>query len=255
MKSIIDYIKQYYKDVYLESMKDIFGDELPEYIIESANKEEYEDYILETLKSHNKTLLQDKLKKQFSKKYSFYFEDYDKSSDASSFDIISYQNISKDEDFKNLIQFFGYYISKTIKLDDEYKLIISPVFTDDANKLVYVKNHGKLYHFSSGEHVNEILTKGLRCKTPKCRYYPERIYAIASHKKLNIEDGVEFAKTVVNPYNIRKYGLYIFKIDLNKLSKDSYINFYKDDLMAEEDAVYTYNNIPAECISLVKIIK
>lgn len=252
MKSISDYIKQYYKDIYLESMKDIFGEDLPNYIIESAENETYNDFVLETLKTHDKFTLQKKLKQYFSKKYIFYFEDYDKSN-ASSFDIISHHNFSDDKDVINLIKFFGYYISKIINIDDnEYRIIISPIFTDNANELVYIKNHGKLYHFTTGKHVENILKTGLRCKNKKYRYFPERIYAFSSDKQIKeLKDIEQFTKKVVNPFKAKEFGIYIFKIDLNKLSRDSYINFYKDDLMLEDNAVYTYNNIPAECISLI----
>ena len=41
--------RQYERDCYLESMRNYFGDDLPNYIIESANNEEYKDFILESL--------------------------------------------------------------------------------------------------------------------------------------------------------------------------------------------------------------
>ena len=58
--------------------------------------------------------------------------------------------------------------------------------------------------------------------------------------------------TVINPFDAKKYGVYIYHIDLNKLTKDNYINFYSDDLMRDKSAVYTYNTIPANCIKLIK---
>lgn len=51
------------------------------------------------------------------------------------------------------------------------------------------------------------------------------------------------------------YGIYIYRIDLEKSKKGTYINFYADDMIDCEDAVYTYNNIPPECLRLIDIIK
>ena len=63
MKNIIDYIKkEYFDELYLEAMKDFFGDDLPDCVLESVKNNEYTDYILETLKSHNVDLLIKKIK-------------------------------------------------------------------------------------------------------------------------------------------------------------------------------------------------
>ena len=59
---------------------------------------------------------------------------------------------------------------------------------------------------------------------------------------------------VVDPEKAKEYGIYIYRIDLNN-KNGKHINFYEDDTMEYDDAVFTYNNIPAECITLVDIIK
>ena len=106
--------------------------------------------------------------------------------------------------------------------------------------------------FTTGEYVKEIENKGLRCKSSKYRNYPERIYLYASDKPLNkIPDIDKFIKTVTNPFDRQIYGLYVYRIDLSKMTSKTHINFYTDDCMNEEEAVYTYNNIPPECITRI----
>lgn len=182
MKDLITTIKtDYYKGIYLESMRDVFGDDLPSFVMESAENGTYIDYVLETLTTQG---------------------------------------------------------------------------AKDVNDMVYRKNHGKLYHFSSNPNSMEILRTGLRCKKSTYRDFPERIYLYSNDKPLDkIKDLENKISLVVDPFNARRYGVYVFRIDLNKMSDSGYINFYTDDMMGDNDAVYTYNNIPAKCIELVKEIK
>ena len=58
----------------------------------------------------------------------------------------------------------------------------------------------------------------------------------------------------MNLHEAEKYGIYIYRIDLNKSKNGTYINFYDDDIMHDKDVVYTYNNIPAECMRLVDVL-
>ena len=78
--------------------------------------------------------------------------------------------------------------------------------------------------------------------------FPERIYLYSKYK-LDSNDK-EFINKVTDPFKREKYGISIFKINLNKIGKD--ISFYTDDYMEEDEAVYTYTNIPSECISKIK---
>lgn len=256
MQNIIDYIKkEYFDSIYLESMRDFFGEELPECVIESAKNVEYTDYILETLKSHNVDLLIKKIKERFSKDHTIAIIDIvnDVEVKPTSFGIVSEVDLSNESDFNNLLKFFGYYLTQVKKPENGMCYhIISPNYTEDANDLVYKENHGKLYHFSTGKNASEIERTGLRCRSAKYRYYPERIYCYASDTKFNdLIDLYDKVMTVINPLDAKRYGVYIYRIDLNKLTKDSYINFYSDDLMRDESAVYTYNTIPANCIKLI----
>ena len=176
--------KEYCDNIYLESMKDYFGDDVPNCVYEAIESGKHIDYILEDLKTRE----------------------------------------------------------------------IIPISASAANDLVYVKNHGKLYHFCTGENANEIEKTGLRSKSGECGCLPERIYAYASCKNLNkIPDIYDKITKLVDSVDAEKYGIYIYRIDLNKSKKGTYINFYADDMNDGEDTVYTYNNIPPECLRLIDI--
>ncbi len=245
--------KGYCDEIYLESMRDYFGDDLPDCVYGSIETGDYADHILESLKSHDINLLKKKLKEMFVKEHpSLSF--VDSNDKGCAFWTISQTELDTDQ-LKNVLEFFGYYITQQHESDGEFYYAISPTYATDANDLVYVQNHGKLYHFSAGINSKEIERTGLRCKSATYRYFPKRIYAFASCKRLDgITDIIEKIEAVVDPMKAQRYGLYIYRIDLNKTGKMSSINFYTDDTMPDKDAVYTYNNIPAECITLVDVI-
>ena len=107
--------REYYDNIYLESMKDYFGDDVPNCVYEAIESGKQKDYIIEDLKTRK----------------------------------------------------------------------IIPISASAANDLVYVKNYGKLYYFSTGENAKVIEKTGLRSKSGECGCLPERIYAYASCKNLN----------------------------------------------------------------------
>ena len=238
--------------LYLESMKEYFGDDIPNAVYEAMQSGDYTDFILENLKSHDINLLCKKIKEKFGEN-DLSLEFVDINDKGSSFGMISRTKFDDDE-LKNLLDYFGYYITDCGKDDNWYHYTICPIYASDSNDLVYIKNHGKLYYFSTGENARE--ETGLRCKSAECRNYPKRIYAYASDKNLNkIPDLFDKIRLVVNLHEAEKYGIYIYRIDLNKSKKGTYINFYNDDIMHDKDAVYTYNNIPAECMRLVDVLR
>lgn len=255
MKQLSDFIKeyriydkqQYHQECYLNSMQDFFGDDLPEGFKDTLLDCDYKDYILESLTTHDVNLLKKKLKGEFKIEAEFVNDKNE------SLKIVCTNNLSDDNKFKSMIEVFGFYISKIEKQGELFDIMICPRYAKDANNIVS-KNHGKLYHFTAGEYVEEIETKGLRCKSSRYRKYPKRIYLYASDKHLDkIPDIDKFIKKVVNPYNIKHYGLTVYRIDMNKLNTKTYVNFYTDDCMEEEAAVYTYNNIPPECITKIDV--
>ena len=238
---------------YLESMKEYFGDDVPNGVYEAMRSGDYTDFILENLKSHDINLLCKKIWDMFGKDCPT-LEFLPMNHKNTSFQIVSYEELDNDE-LKNLLDFFGYYITDCGKDDNRYYYSISPIYASDANDLVHVKNYGKLYYFSTGENARDIEATGLRSKSGEDRYFPERIYAYASCKNLNkIPDIYDKMTKFVDPNEAKKYGIYIYRIDLQKSKNDTYINFYSDDIMHDKDVVYTYNNIPAECMRLVDVL-
>lgn len=238
---------------YLESMKEYFGDDVPNGVYEAMRSGDYTDFILENLKSHDINLLCKKIWDMFGKDCPT-LEFLPMNHKNTSFQIVSYEELDNDE-LKNLLDFFGYYITDCDKDDNRYYYSISPIYASDANDLVHVKNYGKLYYFSTGENARDIEATGLRSKSGEDRYFPERIYAYASCKNLNkIPDIYDKMTKFVDPNEAKKYGIYIYRIDLQKSKNDTYINFYSDDIMHDKDVVYTYNNIPAECMRLVDVL-
>ena len=257
MKQLSDFVKEYkiydaarhYRECYLNSMMDFFGDDLPEGFKESLINLEYKDYILESLTSHDVELLKNKLCAEFKDIERIEFL----TDKQQSIWIISKTDLTNDSKFNSMLEIFGYYITVNRTNGDLFSIAICPRYAKDAYDIVS-KNHGKLYHFTAGKYVGEIEKKGLRCKKSSYRDFPERVYLYASDKHLDkIPDIGKFIKTVVNPFDIKRYGLTVYRIDMNKLKSNTYINFYTDDYMDEEAAVYTYNNIPAECITKIDV--
>lgn len=238
---------------YLESMKEYFGDDVPNGVYEAMRSGDYTDFILENLKSHDTNLLCKKIWDMFGKDCPT-LEFLPMNHKNTSFQIVSYEELDNDE-LKNLLDYFGYYITDCGKDDNRYNYSISPIYASDANDLVHVKNYGKLYYFITGENARDIEETGLRCKSGEDRYFPERIYAYVSCKNLNkIPDIYDKITKFVDLNEAKKYGIYIYRIDLQKSKNDTYINFYEDDIMHDKDVVYTYNNIPAECMRLVDVL-
>lgn len=255
MRQLSDYIVEqtthykndYDRECYLNSMIDFFEDDLPEGFSKSVNNLEFKDYILESLTTHDVNILKQKIEHEFPDIECNFINDK-----KQALQIISNVDLSCDETLKNLVNVFGFYISKTNKSKNLFVIDICPTYAKDAHKIVS-DNHNKLYHFTAAKYAEEIETKGLRCKSSSYRKYPERVYLYASDKPLNkIQDIDKFIKLVTSPYDRRDYGLIVYRIDLSKMTTKTHINFYTDDCMEEENAVYTYNSIPPECITKIE---
>ena len=264
MKQLKEYIYKQFSDfdsirrLYIEDVKEYFNNDIPKYLIEKLNSEEYVyDYILENLKSHNTKQLQDKILDKFSDKYNdIEFEKLTPKKekyDIKGFILVSHnylEEILNNEEFNNLLKFYGYYITDKTRT----KLAIIPIYPENVSDFVYKENKGILYHFTSGKYVDEILNKGLRIKKSSYREYPERIYLYScGYKKIkDIPNIKKFINKVVSFSDKKRFGLSVFRIDLNRI-RGSNIEFYTDEYMDEKEAVFTYNNIPPECITKVNI--
>lgn len=269
MKNIKEFLNKYSADAlskneyYHEQLIDFFGNDIPK----KYNKlyENYNllnnEFILETLKSHDSKKLQDKLQKEYKDiefsdysgddKKSFYMilsNDYnvwDFYNDAKRLDA-DYDNIEK---FNNILNFYNYYVSYKQKIDNKWSLFIEPRYSDNITSKIF-NSHVSLYHFTDSKSAESILKNGLRCKKSKYREFPERIFLWATNKKLedNLEELYKFILTVGN---ISK--LYNNELSILKIKNNGKFDIYNDTAMTQDEAVFTYENIPSEYIKEIKV--
>ena len=92
---------------------------------------------------------------------------------------------------------------------------------------------------------------GLRIKRSYYRKFPLRIYLYAT-PKLSLDNDTrikDFAHKIVNKLKAeREGGIAVIRVNLNKCYNDI-MRFYKDTSMKEDGAIFTYNNIPPECLT------
>ena len=75
------------------------------------------------------------------------------------------------------------------------------------------------------------------------------MYATPKLSILNDKNIKDFAYKIVNKLKAeREGGITVIRVNLNKCYNDV-MRFYKDTSMKEDEAVFTYNNIPAECLT------
>jgi len=271
MKTIKDFLKEKHniydieywsKENYLlDNINDFFNGDIPDYIKEKLINDEVVDYVYENLKSHDVEKLKEKLKKEYGDEISF--QDYSGKEKKSFIVILNNGNLldfynpdnSKNANFKRIdkfntiLSFYNYYVS----YNDEYKgkkyLFIEPRYSDNVTEEIF-NSHKYLYHFTDKKSGRSILEVGLRAKKSKYREYPERIFLYATDKK--IEDDKEnickFINKVCNLFNVRRYGISILKIENN-----GKIDLYNDTAMEENEAVFTYENIPYQYIKKVNV--
>lgn len=227
------------------------------------------DYILESLNSHNKEDLQKKILKFFNE-YNIQFINWFKQDDLYnklSFqlfipNVYTYSLLTTDK-FLNLLNFYGYYLSQKFIITNKNKHIfnkfkglgtyytISPTWSDNVNDLVYNKNKGVLYHFTLKNNLDSILKNGLRIKSVNDKI-PKRLYCYSSlfnikHNNIWDDNIMSFVKDIFTENQLNK-GISVFKI---KLPINYYIDFYTDDIMQDNNAVYTYTNIPNKYLTYI----
>ena len=225
-----------YKNVLLE----YFGEFDKEVCLE-------EDYILDNLNTHDS----EKLKSKILDIANVEFEDYS-SGKIQSFSVLCASkedaiSLVDNEKFKNLIEFFNYFVSE-IK---DNRIFIEPVYSEDRSKYVFNDCKGICYHVTTNERAEKIMKTGLRTKRSYYRKFPSRIYLYATPKLSLVNDThiTDFVHKIVNKLKAeREGGISIIRVNLNKCYNDV-MRFYKDTSMRENEAVFTYNNIPAECLT------
>lgn len=242
MKTLSDYMTHSSKRAeyshYHESVCDFFGRELDP---EAMNADT--DYILETLNSHDPHKLQDKLYKEFNDEYHVTFKDYtDKS-----FHVVTdkYRELAHNKKFKSLLEYYGYYLSEV-----EWKIRALFIEATYSTKIDIHEYHDKCYHFTYSDNAESILRNGLRIKNETYRDYPERIYLYRTNERLfdgdELNDDVKsFCQKILGTDT----GIAILRIDLSHVHN---IPIYRDTAMKEDEAIFTYHNIPAKFIKLIK---
>lgn len=221
----------------LENVKEYFGESIPDSLESQIKEGIFPDYILENLSTHDVDLLIKKLKSVYP---DIKIDKAAQGERLKNGGIIVYNHYEEDE-FYDLIEFYGY----DVTLSDSRKAFINPVKADRADELVYVKNHGQLYHFTTQNKVESILKNGLRIKEGTYRYFPHRIYLYTTNKSIMEVEGIEkFMKEVTGEDNIKNVA--ILKVNLHNHK----IPIYHDETM-EEGAVYCYNSIPSSFIKQV----
>ena len=249
---------------YWEQALDFFDNDVPSKYVDLYKKYELlsNEFIYENLQTHDAEKLKEKLKKEYNDLIGFH--DYNGESKKSFYIILSdYANINefakkyaKTENefehvdkFENILSFFNYYISFIEYQNNAWTLFVEPRYSDEISRQIY-DEHLYLYHFTDKESAKSILENGLRCKKSSYRYYPERIFLYATKKKINInnEDTKEFIDKVINHSKVKKYGLSILRI-----RNDGTYRIYNDTAMKDDNAVFIYENIPAEYIKEINI--
>lgn len=206
-----------------------------------------EDYILDNLNTHDA----EKLKSKILDITNVEFEDYS-SSKLKSFSVLCASKeeairLTENEKFKNLIEFFNYFTSEVI----DNRIFVEPVYSEDKSKYVFTDCKGICYHITTQERAEKIMRTGLRIKRSYYRKFPSRIYLYATPKLslVNDENIKDFAYKIVNKLKAeREGGIAIIRVNLNKCFNDV-MRFYKDTSMKENEAVFTYNSIPPECLT------
>lgn len=267
MKTIKDFLKdkhnpfdiEYWsKENYLlENINDFFSNDIPDIIKERLKNDEYVDYVYENLQSHDAEKLKKKLKKEYGDEIDF--QDYSGKDKKSFVIILNNGNIEdfynpgntneKIEKFNNILSFFNYYVSYNDEDRGRKYLFIEPRYSDNVTDEIF-NSHKYLYHFTDKKSARSILETGLRIRKSTYREYPERTFIYATDKKVedDLENVSKFILKVCNIHNIKRYGLSILKIENN-----GKFDLYNDTAMEEDEAVFTYQNIPYQYIKKVNV--
>lgn len=125
------------------------------------------------------------------------------------------------------------------------------MYSKDRSKYVFSNCEGICYHVTTQERAEKIMRTGLRMKRSSYREFPSRIYLYATPKLSLLKDKniKDFANKIVNKLKAKREGsIAIIRVNLNRCYNEV-MRFYKDTSMKEDEAVFTYNPIPPECLT------
>lgn len=251
-------------------LKNYFDDEKEiEFLLERYNNGERKDFILENLQTHDWRLLKKSLEKEFNNLVTVNLVNNKASSDKE-FIIVDVQgskelpaskilNSFKNNKAKDIINFYGYTLSG-IKLTYVY---LEPEFPNRAEDFLYKNCNGVCFHLCEKSMFKEsILKTGLRCKnrdndkTSKYRNWPKRIYVYATESykdKEKLKSELEDLAYEISDGYLRLEDYVVLRIQFPSTGLLRQFNFYKDSVMKLNGSMFTYQNIPGNFISIMKI--
>lgn len=227
----------------------------------------YFDWINESLTSHNRELLINKLKDIFGDYFIELIDIKEKPMKVGVFAIkVSYDCPAVDDKststfrltksnlsnkIYDILQFFNYYITIIRDFSDSFVIVIEPLYTESANDIIR-KNGNIVYHITDYDNLKTIMRTGLRPRVGKSeaddgyRYFSHRTFLIghSNNIKKNIKSVLK-DKGYNDPYDDRYI---LLKIDL----KNHNIPLWFDDASSGEMNVYTLTAIPPKLISIIK---
>lgn len=232
---------------WLRKLEDYYGELITEQVYEKFNNNPDKDYILENLQTHDHTLLKQQILKRYSQYIIDIFELSSKPNKEATIVISTYTPITfaGTLNFKNLLEFYGYFIAGYEKQNGCTYIYIEPVYPINYNNYVNYNCHGIVYHITEKSNVQSVLKSGLRIRNSKYkgdyRNFPARIYLCASPKFNDFEMLKSVADKVIDG---GWKNAAILKINV----RNAKINFYKDEIMKDDCSFFTYHNIPPEWI-------
>ena len=162
------------------------------------------------------------------------------------------------EELERLINNLGYFISGKKETDLCIYIVIMPKFLYEVTSSVYESNgnDGILYHITPAKYKQKIEKYGLIPKHANYRLdnYPDRIYF---YTKLQVNKLDLLCKDLSSNIGISDW--LILKIDLKdrrsyiENDKSTMYRFFEDP--KAQNAVFTYENIDPQCISIYKELK
>lgn len=162
------------------------------------------------------------------------------------------------EELGQLINNLGYFISGKKETDLCVYIVIMPKFLYEVTSSVYESNgnDGILYHITPAKYKHKIEKYGLIPKHANYRLdnYPDRIYF---YTKLQVNKLDLLCKDLSSNTGISDW--LILKIDLKdrrsyiENDKSTMYRFFEDP--KAQNAVFTYENIDPQCISIYKELK
>lgn len=251
------------EDTITENAIDFYYNTLYQFIPTRKN-DTYINWINESLISHNRDKLINKLKNVLKDYFIDVIDIKEKPMKVGVFAIkVSYDCPAVDVESTNtfrlaksdlsnkiydILQFFNYYITIIRDFSDSFVIVIEPLYTESANDVIR-KNGNIVYHITDFDNLKTIMRTGLRPRVGRSeadngyRYFSDRIFLIGHSD--NIVDNIKSVlkdKGYNDPYDDRYV---LLKIDL----KHHNIPLWFDDASAGELNVYTLTAIPPKLIT------